>query len=99
MLAEAEREIEDRARQVLDEAVRRAADAGVEAEPLLVRGRGGMAWRDLLDVAESRNARVVVVGRRGVSRLRSALLGSVSRGLVEHARVPVLVVPAGPETS
>ena len=65
----------------------------------VVRGQGGTAWRDLFDVAESRNARVVVVGRRGVSRLRSALLGSVSRGLVEHARVPVLVVPAGPETS
>jgi nucleotide-binding universal stress UspA family protein len=97
MLAEAEREIERRAQEVLAEGAQRAADAGFDVEPVLVRGRGGAVWHEVLSVAEARDALAIVVGRRGVSRLRSALLGSVSNGLVQHASVPVLVVPAAEE--
>lgn len=96
-LREAEQEIEDDARRVLEEGFRRAANAGFDVEEVLVRGAGGAAWRDVLDVARERDARVIMVGRRGVSRLRSALLGSVSNGLVQHAHIPVLVVPPPPD--
>ena len=96
-LAGAEREIEDEARTLVEDGARRAREAGFDAEPVLLRGKGGGAWRDLLDLADERGATVVVVGRRGVSRLRSALLGSVSDGAVKHAHVPVLVVPPAPE--
>ena len=92
-LADAEREIEAEARALVEDGARRAAAAGFEAEPVLIRGRGGGAWRELVVLAEERGGTVVVVGRRGVSRLRSALLGSVSDGAVKHARAPVLVVP------
>jgi nucleotide-binding universal stress UspA family protein len=93
MLAEAEHDFEQRAHAMAAEGARHAADAGFEVEPVLVRGRGAPVWQEVLDVAEARDARAIVVGRRGVSRLRSVLLGSVSNGLVEHAHVPVLVVP------
>jgi nucleotide-binding universal stress UspA family protein len=93
-MAEAEREIEQQAGQVLDEGARLATDAGFVVEPVLVRGSGGAAWRELLDLAESRRPDLVVVGRRGMSPLRSVLLGSVSHGVVQHSPVPVLVVPA-----
>jgi len=92
-LAGAKHEIEAEARALVEDGVRRATAAGFEAEAVLVRGRGGGAWRELVEVAEERGGTVVVVGRRGVSRLRSALLGSVSDGAVKHARVPILVVP------
>ena len=92
-LANAEREIQDDARAVAEDGARRAREVGFAPEPIVIRGRGGGAWRELLDVAEQRSGTVIVVGRRGVSPLRSALLGSVSDGAVKHADVPVLVVP------
>jgi nucleotide-binding universal stress UspA family protein len=46
---------------------------------------------------ESRKADLVVVGSRGRSGLTAALLGSVSRHVVDHAACPVVVVKAPPQ--
>ena len=46
----------------------------------------------LIDIARERGAAVVVVGSHGISGLRTRLLGSVSRKLVEHCDRPVLVI-------
>ncbi len=49
----------------------------------------------------SKDAQMVVVGRRGQHRLGGVLLGSVSTGMMHHAHCPVAVigdaVPAGPK--
>jgi nucleotide-binding universal stress UspA family protein len=41
----------------------------------------------------STQAQLIVVGRRGHSRVGRVLLGSVSTGLIHHARCPVAVIP------
>jgi nucleotide-binding universal stress UspA family protein len=46
----------------------------------------------LLDMARERGAAVVVVGSHGISGLRTRLLGSVSRKVIEHCDRPVLVI-------
>ena len=50
-------------------------------------------WRAILAIADEREAVVIVVGARGTSGLGSALLGSVSHGLLHNSTRPVLVVP------
>ena len=77
-----------------------ARAAGFDAEPLGRRALSKTAerntstvWRAILAIADEREAVVIVVGARGTSGLGSALLGSVSHGLLHNSARPVLVVP------
>jgi nucleotide-binding universal stress UspA family protein len=66
---------------------------GTQARLHAVHGEGSVA-EQLLAAARDRAAELLVVGTRGHGALRSALLGSVSRSVLESADRPVLVVPA-----
>jgi nucleotide-binding universal stress UspA family protein len=46
----------------------------------------------IIEYAENENVDLIVMGSRGRSRLRSALLGSVASALLLYARCPVLIV-------
>lgn len=46
----------------------------------------------ILDVAKTRKSDLIVMGSRGLGRLRGALLGSQSQKVVQHAPCPVLIV-------
>jgi nucleotide-binding universal stress UspA family protein len=46
----------------------------------------------LVDLAEERDATLVIVGQRGLGRLPHLRLGSVAHYVVQHSRRPVLVV-------
>jgi nucleotide-binding universal stress UspA family protein len=69
-----------------------ARDAGFEAEPAHVPAHGRVA-DTIVELARREGAEIVVVGARGLGGVKSALLGSVSGGLVHSGAVPVLVVP------
>jgi len=53
----------------------------------------GIAAERLADLADEEAADMIVVGSRGRGPFKTALLGSVSSGLISLARCPVLVVP------
>ena len=46
----------------------------------------------ILKVADETSADIIVVGTRGLSALRGAIMGSVSHALIEKASCPVLIV-------
>jgi nucleotide-binding universal stress UspA family protein len=90
--------LEQAARRVAEEGAARAREAGLAAEPAVARGASAEEIATiLLDLAEERDAMVLVVGRRGMSRLKEVVLGSVSNAAVHDGRRPVLVVPGGGE--
>lgn len=92
-------ETRNEAQHLVDRYVAQLAEAGVSATGDIHReleiGIGGA----LIDVAQSHQAGLIVVGTRGRSDLASMLLGSVAHEVVHKSPVPVLVVPektAGP---
>lgn len=76
--------------KALADATTRAQAAGVTVEVELVDERPAQA---LLDVADARDARLIVVGTYGESPLRSAILGSTPHKLLHWSTRPVLCVP------
>jgi nucleotide-binding universal stress UspA family protein len=79
------------AQQLVERGVAIARDAGFEAEPLLVAADRRTA--ELIAAqAEELDAPAVVMGQRGMSGIKSAVLGSVSRDVVNAYHRPVVVV-------
>ena len=68
-----------------------ARDAGFQAEPLAVQSAGA-TWHTILEVARDHGAAVIVMGSRGLTGVRSVVMGSVSSAVVHHAELPTLVV-------
>jgi nucleotide-binding universal stress UspA family protein len=90
--------LEAAARATAEAGAARARAAGLPAEPETRLGIGvSETAKALLDVAEQRDADLVVVGRRGMGTIKSIVLGSVSDAAVRDGRRPVLVVPAAHE--
>jgi nucleotide-binding universal stress UspA family protein len=82
------------AEQLVGEGVALAGEAGLHAAGRAHLSTTGI-WQALSAVAEAENARVVVVGARGLSPVKKLFLGSTTSGLVDHCSRPVLVVRAG----
>ncbi|MFL6267099.1 MAG: universal stress protein [Actinomycetes bacterium] len=78
-------------RRVADEGVRVASQAGLTAAPLPIEA-GGPVWKTILELAEQHGAAMIVMGSRGLTGLRSLLLGSVSSAVAERADRPTLII-------
>jgi len=90
----------DESETALTSAEEAAKDAGV---PYALERISGDAVDTIVAVADAKNADLIVVGSRGLGPVRTALLGSVSRGVLDDAKRPVLIVkaekvPAGVES-
>jgi nucleotide-binding universal stress UspA family protein len=82
-------ELTDDDRASLDDAMELAAAKGIDAETELLAGN---PVEQIVAYADSVDADLIVVGSRGHGAIASALLGSVSRGVVHESHRPVLVV-------
>ena len=92
--AEFNRSQEDNARQVLEQAEKLVRASRDESALPDVRTEVLHDYDVPALVSASKNARMVVVGNRGLGVVGRAVLGSVSGGLVHHARCPVAIVHA-----
>jgi len=90
-LAELDRAAAEDGCWVAADGARIAREAGLVAEPVAVKAIGPV-WRTIMQTAASRHATVIVVGSRGLTGVRSMLLGSVSSAVAHHADRPRLIV-------
>lgn len=100
VVGELDKRTEERAHATVNEGVEAARAAGFDARPSARRALAATAerrtttvWRAILDAADELDAAAIVLGARGRSAAGSALLGSVSYGIVHNSQRPVLVVP------
>jgi nucleotide-binding universal stress UspA family protein len=83
----------ERAKHTAEEGARRLRAAGMSADSLVEQPNGSVA-ETVLAVAERAHAEAVVAGTRGRGKAKSALLGSVSHDLLQHADRAVVIVPS-----
>ncbi len=83
--------IERKARELLDEQVKKIEQSGgtIPQEVHLLRGHPD---REIVHLADEIGAGLIVMGSRGRGGVRRALMGSVSDSVVRHAHCPVLII-------
>jgi len=86
-------EVTEHDRTLLDEATASAAEHEIVATTALLRGD---PVGEIVAFAETHDVDLIVVGSRGHGTIASALLGSVSRGVLAEAKRPVVIVRAAP---
>jgi nucleotide-binding universal stress UspA family protein len=79
----------DDSEMVLKAAGQAAEEAGVSYALERVAGN---TVESIVALADEKDADLIVVGSRGRNAVATALLGSISHGVLRHARRPVLVV-------
>ena len=84
----------EHATHVAGEGAELARSLGLEAEAHAVADDLDVA-DTVIDLARERGAAAIVIGSHGISGLRSHLVGGVSRKLIRHSELPVVVTRGG----
>lgn len=84
---------ETAARQTAAEGAELASQRGLSADPRCA-SQETTAARAILAVANELGADAIVMGSRGLTGLKSLLIGSVSHEVIQHADRTVVVVPS-----
>jgi nucleotide-binding universal stress UspA family protein len=90
---ELDRASEEEAHKRADEGAELARAAGLKVQTRTCVRKGSIADAILAE-ADDLDAEAIVLGTRGLTGLKSLLLGSVSHAVVQHADRPVIVVPS-----
>lgn len=83
------KDIYDLAVQTTDELKERMEHAEVDSKVEMIQGSPAEV---ILEYAKVNDIGLIVIGSRGLGGIREFVLGSVSHNVVQHAKVPVLVV-------
>jgi nucleotide-binding universal stress UspA family protein len=79
------------AERIAEEGAGIARATGLDPTTVVAEAKGPI-WAAVNDVCTAHDVEAVVAGSRGLSGVRSILLGSVSNGIVHHATRPVVIV-------
>ena len=88
-------ELDEADQASLNEAVRIAEERGLETTTKLLAGNPA---REIVEYADAVDADLIVIGSRGHGAISSALIGSVSRGVLHETTRPLLIVREVPQS-
>lgn len=74
---------------VLAEGEQKVKAEGVQVRTILKEGH---TVQEIINTAVEDKFDLIVIGARGISKIRELLLGSVTDGVIHHASCPVLVI-------
>lgn len=83
----------EHAQQRAEKGAQLARAAGLDAQPTVRAEEKGVA-ETILAEADALGASAILMGARGLTGLKSMLLGSVSHAVIQHADRAVIVVPS-----
>jgi len=52
----------------------------------------GLPAKTIIDFAEENNCELIIIGSRGLGGISEIVLGSVSHNVVQHSKIPVLII-------
>jgi nucleotide-binding universal stress UspA family protein len=84
-----EKRVKEAARRLVEQSAQELIEAGFAAEPVCKLGDPA---QEIIKVASSRHADLIVMGAKGLGTIDRILLGSVSTRVMHYANCPVLVV-------
>lgn len=82
-------EVKKERREKLKPVIEIIKEAGLECETHIVHGEPGPA---IVDFANKNEYDLVVIGSRGLNRVQTMILGSVSHKIAKRVHCPVLIV-------
>jgi nucleotide-binding universal stress UspA family protein len=82
----------EEATRVADDAAKSLKDVGVSARPEARAAITGRAAQEIMDLATTEDAGLIVMGSRGMSDWEGLLVGSVAHKVLHLSSVPVLIV-------
>jgi nucleotide-binding universal stress UspA family protein len=75
----------------VDEVKQRASKTNISANTDVIIGNTSVV-KSIVEYAEEHKIDLIVIGTKGLSRIKKMLLGSTASGVVTYAHCPVLVV-------
>lgn len=81
--------LEEEGNKILDDAVIKAREKGIEVEPVLIVGN---PVHDMVKITEKTRADLLVMGTHGKSRISKIFMGSVAENAIKNVKIPVLLI-------
>ena len=86
-------EYHDYGQQILDEVAKAAEDVGVECTTTVL---DGIVHKEISDHADDNDIDLIVMGKRGLTNIEEAILGSTADKIIRTVNKPVTVVHKEP---
>ena len=80
------------AEELVNDVLVRFRDKGIQAHGEIRRVSSGDTPEQIVEIAQTAGADLIVLGSRGMSEWKSLVLGGVANKVVQHATCPVLLV-------